>query len=362
MVITTTLTATLLLVAGCDRSDSGTAPTPAASPAASAGGGAASPAAPAAAEPATPAAAPAPPAAPKGPRHEAPKHAEKAFRVSLSATFSGMPAGARLMAPSARDRRWQKVTKSEHQKVLGSVMLAEADENLLFLGDALAADAGGAGAYSAIFELVRRVASQGSLAAAKGLDWGEGQGKVGAAPTDAAVTAAAAQLAGKDAKPYGRLRAVLGRVAGLALAPEGADDPAQVLGGAAASPLGVAATTAALARAAGLPARVVQGLLLEGASKGKPHAWLEVELPKLGWVPLDPAMNRGKEGDAYLGTLPPDRVAWLYGSEAALPEDGATPRIAVTGRMWAPFGWHDGKRVGEVSWKAAVEEIALPAK
>ena len=34
----------------------------------------------------------------------------------------------------------------------------------------------------------------------------------------------------------------------------------------------------------------------------------------------------------------------------------------VTGRMWAPFGWHDGKRVGEVSWKAAVEEIALPAK
>jgi transglutaminase-like putative cysteine protease len=52
----------------------------------------------------------------------------------------------------------------------------------------------------------------------------------------------------------------------------------------------------ALCRAAGIPARYVEGLVLLNErtqdSARTEHAWLEVYLPGIGWTPMDPTMGR----------------------------------------------------------------------
>jgi transglutaminase-like putative cysteine protease len=57
-----------------------------------------------------------------------------------------------------------------------------------------------------------------------------------------------------------------------------------------------ASLTAALSRAAGIPARYLEGVLYLEQSTQKlarsEHAWLEVYLPNIGWAPLDPTLGR----------------------------------------------------------------------
>jgi transglutaminase-like putative cysteine protease len=52
----------------------------------------------------------------------------------------------------------------------------------------------------------------------------------------------------------------------------------------------------ALSRTAGIPARYLEGLLyLQPTTQGfarREHAWLEVFLPNIGWVPMDPTLGR----------------------------------------------------------------------
>ena len=64
-----------------------------------------------------------------------PDLANMSYKVSVEATFKGLPAGAYIVAPSARDRRYQKVTKSAHSGVPGAVTASEDGENLFFVSE-----------------------------------------------------------------------------------------------------------------------------------------------------------------------------------------------------------------------------------
>ncbi|MEM2146002.1 MAG: transglutaminase-like domain-containing protein [Candidatus Jordarchaeaceae archaeon] len=46
-----------------------------------------------------------------------------------------------------------------------------------------------------------------------------------------------------------------------------------------------------LCRACRIPARRVVGLIVKNTSSFENHAWTEVHIPKIGWVPFDPALN-----------------------------------------------------------------------
>lgn len=69
----------------------------------------------------------------------------------------------------------------------------------------------------------------------------------------------------------------------------------------------------ALSRAAGIPARYIEGLNFtpEGEEKlaRQEHAWLEVFLPSIGWTPMDPTLGRSSlTRDAYYAQLPPNYI------------------------------------------------------
>ena len=80
---------------------------------------------------------------------------------------------------------------------------------------------------------------------------------------------------------------------------------------------------AALCRAAGIPAKTVEGLLgttdggyVEGENK---HDWLEVYLLGSGWVPMDPTLGRMQEDHGtYFAGMTPDHIIVTQGRNPSL--------------------------------------------
>ncbi len=66
----------------------------------------------------------------------------------------------------------------------------------------------------------------------------------------------------------------------------------------------------ALSRAAGIPARYVEGLYFGSQDNARTeHAWVEVYLPGVGWTPVDPTLGRSSvSADAYFARLPADHI------------------------------------------------------
>ncbi len=69
----------------------------------------------------------------------------------------------------------------------------------------------------------------------------------------------------------------------------------------------------ALSRAAGIPARYIEGLYTsaeEGQSMARmEHAWLEVYLPGIGWTPMDPTLGRSSiTREDYYAAMPPNHI------------------------------------------------------
>lgn len=300
------------------------------------------------------------PAEDEAPPHELPtaSHESKRFKVTLTATFSELPEGARLVVASPRDRRYQKVSKSEHAGASGAVMPAEDNENLFFVSDPLTTpDA----KYTGTFEVTRRQGSQGALQAAEGQDYDGSQPALGEVSTDAGVVAAAAALGAEKKKPYDEVLAVLTVDGTIALADDGASDAAKAVADKSANSLGLSRATVEMLRLRGVTAQVVQGIELGDGSGTvtKTHAWVDANLPQLGWVPLDPAKRRSMEdwpGEArYVGLLPVDRIDLAYGDSTVLAEDGTFPRTTLTGDLAVPMAVKDGARVGKVTWSAKIE-------
>jgi len=91
----------------------------------------------------------------------------------------------------------------------------------------------------------------------------------------------------------------------------------------------------ALSRAAGIPARYIEGL--SSTPEGKEalarqeHAWLEVYLPGIGWTPMDPTLGRSSiTRDQYFGKLPPDHI---------IVTRGRNPSSMRGGSYWTHLYW-----------------------
>ena len=117
-------------------------------------------------------------------------------------------------------------------------------------------------------------------------------------------------------------------------------------------------------RSSAVPAVVNQGFQHASipSTATRTHTWLQVEMPRLGWAPVDPVMLKTEgeklsEGDPlYFGLLPPDRAEMVVGDEVSIPETkGINPELKLSGDLAAPFAVKDGSRVGKVTWKAAFE-------
>ena len=81
-----------------------------------------------------------------------------------------------------------------------------------------------------------------------------------------------------------------------------------------------------LARAAGIPARPVGGLLIDTERRGTAWWWAEIWIEGLGWIPVDPALGDGAPGfsadtdvskenlrEAYFGALDAAHIAFSRG-------------------------------------------------
>ncbi|SIP88082.1 Transglutaminase-like superfamily protein [Alkalispirochaeta americana] len=75
--------------------------------------------------------------------------------------------------------------------------------------------------------------------------------------------------------------------------PEGTHSWEEALEGEGAAPGAYADLTAALLRAAGIPARRLWGVLLKDSGETVDHAWVEAFIPRVGWIPLDTALGSG---------------------------------------------------------------------
>ncbi len=69
----------------------------------------------------------------------------------------------------------------------------------------------------------------------------------------------------------------------------------------------------ALSRAAGIPARYLEGLNFtpqgNEALARQEHSWLEVFFPGIGWTPMDPTLGRSSiTKEEYFAKLPPDHI------------------------------------------------------
>ena len=276
-----------------------------------------------------------------------------AYRVTVEAKFSGLPAGAHIVAPSARDRRYQKVTKSEHGGIPGAVTATEDGENLFFVSEATQA---GEASYVGTFEVNRRVGTEGGVERAKDKAFAAGKGSVKAGPKDSAMKERAAALGPEGMKPLAVLIAALtksGSTSG-----QSAYDHAN--------------TAATLMRLRGVPATVIGGYLApkEGNEASATHSWVLAELPAIGLTPMDPVLSAqaakakgAKEGaePPNMGLIDAERIEMVSGDALVIAEQkGTNPRLELNGDVVAPQAIKEGKSVGEVTWKVRFEK--LPAK
>jgi hypothetical protein len=131
------------------------------------------------------------------------------------------------------------------------------------------------------------------------------------------IVKAAASAAGAEKNPWLRARRMYDWLLGqLAYSPTVRDGDALIaLKMKRADAFGYASLYCALLRAAGVPARLVGGVLVrEGEESARRHFWSEFYVESLGWVPVDPLL--GDEASLVPGPVDPDldTRAYYFGS------------------------------------------------
>ena len=236
--------------------------------------------------------------------------------LQIEATFDTLSDGARIVAPVALDRRYQKITKTEHviepkQKGMSGVPERSLDkENLIFVSGPISVPKA---TYKANYEVEIRSMKPGVFDSIAGQAYGEFN--------DPKLKAALKAVATPAADPHGVVAAA------FKTAKAQANVDAYTL----------ASSFSEALKQGGVPHRLVQGLLLRDGS-AKPHVWTEVLLPQLGWAPFDPYSARSVADDdtAYRGQHPPDRLRVLFGDAFALAKKADRPELALKSPFLSP--------------------------
>jgi transglutaminase-like putative cysteine protease len=144
------------------------------------------------------------------------------------------------------------------------------------------------------------------------------------------IRSLAAELASGKSNPCEQVRAFYDYVGdNLVYTYNGRDWGAQAaLGEMGADCSEYASLVAALARAAGIPARYLEGVLhLEPETQAlarSEHAWLEVYLPNIGWTPMDPTLGRPLGlRDEYFAANSPDHIVVTRGRNPSALRGGS---------------------------------------
>lgn len=116
-----------------------------------------------------------------------------------------------------------------------------------------------------------------------------------------------------------------------------------------------ASLLAALSRAKGIPARYFEGLLyLDNRTETiarLEHAWLDVYMPGVGWVALDPTMGRSLiNRDTYFAHYTPDHIIVTLGS---------SPSTLRGSSYWTHLYWPGNSTKIQVEGKWKIEPVSL---
>jgi transglutaminase-like putative cysteine protease len=128
------------------------------------------------------------------------------------------------------------------------------------------------------------------------------------------LKAAAAAVIGREQNPYLKAQKIYEW-----LITEGGIQREPLQGGAIealenkqADPYMAALLFCALARAAGVPALPVSGVLIDRNRSAFRHYWAEFWIDGFGWIPLDPALGAGAAPPSF--SLRPDRASYYFGN------------------------------------------------
>jgi hypothetical protein len=152
--------------------------------------------------------------------------------------------------------------------------------------------------------------------------------RAGSSPIAAAYTAPSPQIPSDDPRIKERSAAIVGReqnpytkarrIYNYLLAEGGirrdalSDGPLESLEGKKADPYTAALLFCAMARAAGIPAIPVSGVLLDRNQMFTRHYWAEFWVDGFGWIPVDPALGAGAAPPSFV--LRTDNAAYYFGS------------------------------------------------
>jgi transglutaminase-like putative cysteine protease len=188
------------------------------------------------------------------------------------------------------------------------------------------------------------------------------------APLDAETKALAAQVTRGKTAPAEKARAIYDHVVANIRYDKsgegwGTGDPKRTLASKRGNSLDLVSIFLALARASGIPCRIVSGFKIPTSGKEgfitEYHSWLEFHLPGFGWVPADPAegARNPSQRSAYFGGIDADRIQFSVGREITLePRQNGDP----IGFWLYPYAEADGLPLGGASYRFKWSEPPPP--
>jgi hypothetical protein len=232
---------------------------------------------------------------------------KRSLRVEVEAVFENLPKGSMIIAPVPLDRRYQKITKSEHQGVNGIPIRSVDKENLIFVSEPLEVPKA---TYKAQYELEARRVMPGVFDSIAGQEYGEFN--------DRKLKKVLAEITNPAKDPHGIVSEA------FETAKKSTEKNA----------FAMAKTFVSFSKKGGVPTRMVQGLLFREGS-ALPHTWVEALLPQLGWAPFDPfsARSASESESTYRAQHPPDRIRILFGQRFGLEKSSKREALSVN----APF-------------------------
>jgi transglutaminase-like putative cysteine protease len=184
------------------------------------------------------------------------------------------------------------------------------------------------------------------------------------------VTGQAAAIVGREQNPYVKAQRIYRwLISEVAIQDEPLSGGVpEALGEKKADPYMAALLFCALARAAGVPALPVAGVLVSRFPATQNHYWAEFWIDGFGWVPLDPALGAGAAPPSF--NLRPDRETYYFGSldnqritfsrgQTALSQMDPQGRTAMRDRNYALQNLWEEAAAGLESYSSLWSDVTI---